>query len=89
LIDTHHQPKADPVYGDLFAALPQRHNLIAGGFNFAPFQVLHDVPYDTVDLPHLLFGEELSSYVVMDRFFASRTSSCFFVPHFSFVVFCC
>jgi len=43
--------------------LPPRHYLFAGGFNFAPSRVLHDVPYDTMGLPHLFFGEELSMAV--------------------------
>jgi hypothetical protein len=36
-----------------------RHYLYAGGFNFAPACVLNDVPYDTMGLPHLFFGEEM------------------------------
>ncbi|KAL3902970.1 MAG: hypothetical protein SGARI_005588 [Bacillariaceae sp.] len=41
-----------------------KHYLFAGGFNFAPAaQVLQDVPYDTMGLPHLFFGEELSMAV--------------------------
>ncbi|KAG7373282.1 glycosyltransferase GlcNAc [Nitzschia inconspicua] len=40
--------------------LPHKHYLYAGGFNFAPSRVIRDVPYDTMGLPHLFFGEELS-----------------------------
>jgi [Skp1-protein]-hydroxyproline N-acetylglucosaminyltransferase len=37
-------------------------HLYAGGFNFAPACVLHEVPYDPT-LHHLFFGEELSMAV--------------------------
>jgi [Skp1-protein]-hydroxyproline N-acetylglucosaminyltransferase len=41
--------------------------LYAGGFNFGTAQAcIHDVPYDTMGLPYLFFGEELSMAV---RFF--------------------
>jgi [Skp1-protein]-hydroxyproline N-acetylglucosaminyltransferase len=40
-----------------------QHCLFAGGFNFAPSRVLTDVPYDTMGLPFLFFGEELSMAV--------------------------
>jgi Glycosyltransferase (GlcNAc)/2OG-Fe(II) oxygenase superfamily len=36
--------------------------LYAGGFNFAPARVIHDVPYDQ-SLHHLFFGEELNMAV--------------------------
>jgi [Skp1-protein]-hydroxyproline N-acetylglucosaminyltransferase len=71
LMETHHQPQADPVYGEVSALLPRRHYLYAGGFNFAPSQVLHDVPYDTMGLPHLFFGEELSSTWWLSGFFVA------------------
>jgi Glycosyltransferase (GlcNAc)/2OG-Fe(II) oxygenase superfamily len=44
-----------------FKTLPPRHFLFAGGFNFALSRAILDVPYDTMGLPHLFFGEELSS----------------------------
>lgn len=41
-----------------------RHYLYAGGFNFgAAHAVIDEVPYDTMGLQHLFFGEELSMAV--------------------------
>ena len=41
-----------------------RHHLYAGGFNFGTARaVIDDVPYDTMGLQHLFFGEELSMAV--------------------------
>jgi len=40
-----------------------RQYLYAGGFNFGPARLIHDVPYDTMGLHHLFFGEELSMAV--------------------------
>ena len=40
-----------------------RQFLYAGGFNFGPSRVIWDVPYDTMGLHHLFFGEELSMAV--------------------------
>ncbi len=40
-----------------------RHYLYAGGFNFGPSRVIFDVPYDTMGLHQLFFGEELSMAV--------------------------
>ena len=40
-----------------------RQYLYAGGFNFGPSRVIWDVPYDTMGLHHLFFGEELSMAV--------------------------
>jgi hypothetical protein len=41
-----------------------RHYLYAGGFNFGQARaVMNDVPYDTMGLQHLFFGEELSMAV--------------------------
>ena len=40
-----------------------RQYLYAGGFNFGPSIVVFDVPYDTMGLHHLFFGEELSMAV--------------------------
>jgi hypothetical protein len=56
------QPQQQVKDDEALPTLPRRqHYLFAGGFNFAPAQVIHDVPYDTMGLPHLFFGEELSS----------------------------
>jgi hypothetical protein len=41
----------------------RRQYLYAGGFNFGPARVVFDVPYDTMGLHHLFFGEELSMAV--------------------------
>jgi Glycosyltransferase (GlcNAc)/2OG-Fe(II) oxygenase superfamily len=49
--------------------LAYRHYLYAGGFNFGTSQAcIHNVPYDTMGLPYLFFGEELSMAV---RFFTN------------------
>ena len=41
----------------------RRQYLYAGGFNFGFARVIFDVPYDTMGLHHLFFGEELSMAV--------------------------
>mmetsp|Transcript_12780 Transcript_12780/g.32206 ORF Transcript_12780/g.32206 Transcript_12780/m.32206 type:complete len:828 (+) Transcript_12780:113-2596(+) len=48
---------------DSSASRAHRQYLYAGGFNFGPSRLIFDVPYDTMGLHNLFFGEELSMAV--------------------------
>jgi len=65
-IVTESTENRNPSIGNLYSSSvinACRQYLYAGGFNFGPSRAIKDVPYDTMGLHNLFFGEELSMAV--------------------------